>query len=213
MTKDEIIFNISNKNFNKDYFIRLALESKIIRDEYIHLLLNHKHIMVYYHLFYVLDQCTAEKPQLFYVYFNDLKKLLHNKNSYHRDIGITLIANLAIVDKNNLINEIIDDYLKLLHDEKFMTSQCLVKNLGKIIDSKEKLVKKASTFLIEQFTLLKYKEKQKDLLQGDIINTLERAYIKKVNKRLITQYVKGAIDSRSPKCRKIAKDFIKKYSL
>ncbi len=213
MTKEDIINNISKKGFDKDYFVNLALESEKIRDIYIELLLNHKHIMVYYHVFYVLDTSTQINPLLFYGYFPQFEKLLTYSNSYHRDIGIRLIANLTIIDQKKMFEKIVDKYLNLFFDEKYMTSEYLVKNLGLIIESKEKLAKKICNFLIDNFSLVKYKEKQKDLLEGYIITALEKAYIKNIEKELIKNYVKEVVGSRSPKSRKIAKEFLKKYNL
>ena len=113
-----------------------------LRDFIIDQMISNKNIMVYYHCYDIVSEASCSRPELFYKYWDTCRNLLHHENSYHRDIGLTMIANLSKSDENNLIIEVIDEYLEHAHDDKFMTSRCCIKNSSKILLNKPELMEK-----------------------------------------------------------------------
>jgi len=208
MGESNLLEEIADKNVDIDKFVKAVLEDESIRKEVIKQLLTNNNIMVYYHCYYIISKASEVKPELFYKYWDDFVNLLNHKNSYHRDIGLTILGNLTKVDKENLFSSIFDKYMEHLNDEKFMTAQCCVQNLKKIIKNKGEYTKKIIELLLNVDTRCNYPEKQKALFKADIIEVLEEAY-DSVNKDIIVEFVKAQLNSISPKTRKKARVFLK----
>lgn len=75
-------------------------------------------------------------------------KKLRSTNSYQRSIGIILIAANVKWDKENKIDITIDDYLKILYDEKPITVRQCIQLLSKIVTYKTNLHNKVANELI-----------------------------------------------------------------
>jgi len=128
-----LIKDISSADIDVKKFTSIVIEDAPTREAVVMLVLTHPHIMVYYHCYYILDQATLIRPELFYTYWDDFVPLLDHKNSYHRDIGMTLLANLTRVDEQCKFEFIFDPYFAHLHDAKFMTAVNCVQNSQKIM--------------------------------------------------------------------------------
>jgi hypothetical protein len=209
----ELIQEISVKDVDIDKFVRLAISEDHIRDEIIRQMTTHPHIMVYYHCYYVASKASQEKPELFYQYWHEIASLLKHKNSYHRDFGLTIIANLTKVDQENLFSEIFHDYFEHINDEKFMTGQCCVQNSIKILKHKPELEDQIIALLLDIDNQCTYTDKQKGVLKCDVLEIFEKIYEEIPEKDVIDKFIKVEVSSISPKTRKKAKELVRKYSL
>ena len=135
-SEEDLILEISDKNFNKDEFVERVIDDSKIRDEIVQLMLNHPKIMVYHHSYSVISQASQMRPELFYQYWDDFSVLLDHPNSYHRDFALVLLANLTPADKENKFSNVFNDYFSHINDEKFMTARKCVESTGKILESK-----------------------------------------------------------------------------
>lgn len=212
MIREELLSKISKKDFDKAYFVDWVLNDDGIRDILVEEMLTNKKIMVYYHCYDVISEASEKAPELFYKDWLKYEALLHHANSYHRDIGLTMIANLAALD-NQAIDKIIEDYMALLQDEKFMTAECCLKNLEKIILSQPKYGQPLMERVLEMTTVSRYTEKQQALFNGKIIEVIDHVYHLLDNRTIMNEFVLKHVDSISPKARKTAKGFIKKYNV
>lgn len=213
MTQSSLIEKIADKNVDIDGFVKIVIDDENTREEVINQLLINKNIMVYYHCYYIVSRASEEKPELFYKHWNDFASLLNHKNSYHRDIGLTIIANLTKVDKGNFFADIFQKYIQHLNDAKFMTSQCFVKNMKKVLKNKKEYKEEIINLLLDIDKICTYPEKQRELLKSDIIEVLDEAYESTDNKKSIEQFVRLQSESISPKTRKRVKEFLKKHNL
>lgn len=213
MDEITLIEKIADKDVNINEFVNQVIRDENIREEIIKQLLTNEKIMVYYHCFYIISKASQDKPELFYNHWNDFVSLLDNKNSYHRDIGLTLIANLTKVDVRNYFIDLFPRYIKHFNDDKFMTAQSFVINLKKIIKNKVEFTEKVIDLLIGVDTICSYTEKQRELLKSDIIDVMEEAYPILIDKNKIMEFIKAQSASSSPKTRKRVKEFLKKLSL
>ncbi len=109
-----LVSKIADKNFNKDEFVEIVINDKASRDEIVNQMLNNKDIMIYYHSYYVISRASELEPELFYRYWDSFVSLLDHDNSYHRDFGLDLIANLSEVDIDNKFLSISNEYFKHL---------------------------------------------------------------------------------------------------
>ena len=74
-----------------------------------------------------------------YPYMDKLGDMLESDNSYIRTRGLTLIAYNARWDRDNKIDEIIDEYLKHITDVKPITARQCIKLLPMIAKDKPEL--------------------------------------------------------------------------
>lgn len=130
---DLFLENLAAADINVNHFANLVISDSIARKLIIDELLNNNHISVYYNCHLIIVKATEIKPGLFYEYWSKFTKLLYHKNSYHRNYGLIILANLIQVDKNKYFVKVLEDYFNLLDDEKFTTAKCCMECAGKII--------------------------------------------------------------------------------
>lgn len=85
-----------------------------------------------------LQKECAESDKV-YCYMDKLTDMMNSDNSYMRTRGLTLIACNAKWDKDNKIDEIIDEYLKHIEDVKPITARQCIKLLPMIAKNKPEL--------------------------------------------------------------------------
>jgi hypothetical protein len=56
---------ISQDDVDIDYFVDIILKEKQMRNDIVELTLNHPHIMVYYHGYYIIDKATEINQKIF----------------------------------------------------------------------------------------------------------------------------------------------------
>jgi hypothetical protein len=213
MNATELTQEISVKDVNVDKFVQLAISDDHTRGEIMNQLMTNPDIMVYYHCYYVVSKASAERPELFYQYWPEITSLLKHKNSYHRDIALTIIANLTQVDRDNLFSKIYPDYFEHINDSKFMTGQCCIRNSIKIIKHKPELQNKIVSLLLDVDNQCTYPEKQKELLKSDILEILDDVYEKVSDIKGVNEFIKDGISSISPKTKHKAQQLAEKYGL
>ena len=213
MDHKDLISEISDKNVDVDKFAEIVIQEESIRQKIIDQMLNNKHIMAYYHSYNILAKASELNPGLFYRYWDDFASLLNHENSYHRDFGLTLIANLTKVDSENKFSSVFDDYFKCINDAKFMTARHCIQNISKILANKGELKEDILNILLNIDELCNFSEKQKALIKSDVIDVIDKFYMEMNNKEMINKFVKVEIDSISPKTKKRARKFILKYEI
>ncbi len=213
VSKDNLIVKISDKNINIPEFTEIAIIDSEMRDTLVNLMLNNQSIMVYYNSYYIISRASELKPKLFYKYWDDFLLLLNHQNSYHRDFGLNLLANLTQVDTENKFSLVFDEYFSHVDDEKFMTSRQCIQNAAMILTNKYELIEDITNIVLDIDTRCDFPEKQKALLKSDVIDLLDEFYEQINNKEMINEFVKLELDSISPKTSKKAKAFVKKYNI
>ena len=102
-----------------------------------------------------------------YVFCEKLK----SSNSYHRSIGLMLMADNVKWDRENKIDGAIDDYLKILYDEKPIIVRQCIQALGKIVPYKTQLHEKIANELMA-INIMDVKQTMRKLILLDILNIL-----------------------------------------
>lgn len=213
MNTKEMIEKIAEKDFDVNEFVQLAIDDENVRTEIVHQMLTNPEIMVYYHCYYVVEKASRKRPEVFYPYWAEIAKLLHHKNSYHRDFAIEIVGNLTKVDQENRFAGIEEDYFGILNDEKFMTGNCCVRNLLKIFRHRVGQRERIIETLLDIDNRCNYTEKQKGILKADVLEIFDEVYQEVPKHDEINEFIKAEVNCISPKTRKKAKELIKKYSL
>jgi len=213
MDLDQLITDISAADVDVKKFTSRVIEDTTTREEVVHLVLTHPHIMVYYHCYYILDQTTLERPDLLYHHWDTLVPLLEHKNSYHRDIGMTLLANLTRVDEQSRFELIFDRFFAHLYDAKFMTAVNCIQNSQKIMRYKPHLVSRILPLLLNTDDLTDYPLKQKELMKAYILPIMEENFDSQGKAKGVLEFISSCTTSTSPKTRNTSRNMLKKRGL
>lgn len=112
-------------------------------------------------------QNESERSDKVYPYMDKLFDMLGSDNSYIRTRGLTLIAYNSKWDKDNKVDEIIDEYLKHISDVKPITARQCIKLLPMIAKHKPELRNDIVTAL-EKANISGYADSMRQLVYKDI---------------------------------------------
>jgi len=208
MSHDEVIRTIADKDFQVVSFVPEIIHDASLRAEVVRQMIANPEIMVYYHCFYVIDAASRENPVLFYGFWSDLAKLLKHANSYKREFGLTLLANLIRVDEKNLFSGAAMEYFALLNDVKFMTGLCCLRNCQKILACRPDYILILLPRLMDLDHSTSYNDKQKELMKCDVLELLDERYETIKDEKGVSEFIRACVSSASPKTRNKAKEMI-----
>ncbi|BCZ47884.1 hypothetical protein psyc5s11_39510 [Clostridium gelidum] len=117
-------------------------------------------------------ETESEKSNTVYKFFDVFAEMIDNSNSYIRTRGIILISVNAKWDTENKIDEIIDDYLKHILDEKPITARRCIKALPSIARYKSDLVECIREALMKANVAI-YGDSMRTLVYKDISSSLK----------------------------------------
>jgi hypothetical protein len=164
-----------------------------------------------YNCFQALLQISEQEPDILYSRWDYLVEQLDSDNSYHRSIGLRLIANLTGADAAGQFDGIFDRYFDLIDDEKIVTARYLVQSADKIAGHKPHLRERITARLLGVDDT-HHTESRKDLLKGDVIQVLEELFKDSADQDSILAFAKAQLTCSSPKTRKAAKQFLEKHA-
>lgn len=118
-------------------------------------------------------EAESEKSSTVYKFFDRFVEMIENSNSYVRARGIILISVNAKWDAENKIDEIIDDYLKHILDEKPITARQCIKALLSIARYKPDLVECIKEALMKADVAI-YGDSMSPLVYKDILAVLKQ---------------------------------------
>ncbi len=154
-----------------------------------------------YQAFLLLKQRSAVDASV-YPYWDMLRSKLNNDNSYQRSIGLMLIAENVRWATSGERKEGLEDYLKLLQDEKPITVRQCIQALPVILEYAPELWNPISDRLVS-LSFTDYKETMRKLILMDALNVLIMINRKKHNTRIenfISEALTGEIlDKKSRK--------------
>jgi len=206
----EMLKDIADKDYDRTRYIKEALANEALREALVEQLLANPDIMVYYHCYEVLEAASLQKPGLFYSYWERIEGLLKHKNSYHRNAGLAILANLSRVDEEGRTEGLIDEYMSFLVDEKLLTACYCADHCVKILMNKPQLEDKILGPLLNFEPTCPYADKQKGLLTAHIIESLDAVYDISSKQAEMLSFARRHAASVSPKTRKLVKQFLNK---
>lgn len=118
-------------------------------------------------------ESESEKSNAVYKFFDRFAEMIENSNSYIRTRGIVLISVNAKWDTENKVDEIIDDYLKHILDEKPITARQCIKSLPSIAKYKSDLVECIREALLKVDVTI-YGDSMQTLIYKDISSSLKK---------------------------------------
>jgi hypothetical protein len=203
ITEKEYLQAVSETNSDFTPFIDIAINERAFRDILIKHLIKNEAINIYYHSYMILNEVTKIVPSLFYCYWDKFVWLLKHENSYHRNYGMDLIANIIPVDKDNLFEPILDDYYKQLNDEKLVTIKHCIENSIAIIKAKPKLTTIIISKIIDSLRVNTNSEKHQNFLILKFLKLLSSIDNNFVDMKTVGEFLLIVLnDTKSDKIRK-----------
>ena len=201
--------SLKKKDFNPENLANEAIKnSKILRELINNLLI--KDDIIRYNSHKVLLLVSECYPKTLYPDWDFFVNLLKSKNNFHKVIGIQILANLSKVDTLNKFENIYDDYCDLLDAKSMMTAAHLAANIGKIAKNMPHLREKLTQVLLD-IDKTHHEIGRKDLIKASIIDSFTEYFNEIKKKKEVIRFVTTQLNSRSPKTKKKAEEFLKKY--
>jgi hypothetical protein len=201
--------NLSKKDFIPESLVNESISNPEILKELVYNLLK-KEDTIRYNSHKVLLLVSEDNPKILYSEWDFFVNLLKSKNNFHKVIGIQILANLSKVDTLNKFENIYDDYCDLLDAKSVMTGAHLAANIGKIAKNKPNLREKLTQVLLD-IDKTHHEIGRKDLIKASIIDSFTEYFNEIKNKEEIIRFVDAQLNSKSPKTKKKAEEFLKKF--
>lgn len=133
-------------------------------------LLSEKNDKIRYPAFLLLQERSYGEPDV-YPYWDTFRDKLRSDNSYQRSIGLMLLAVNTRWDDSGRMEATIEDYLKLLEDEKPITIRQCIQSLSYILPYQPRLTATIAKRLMA-LELTEIKDTMRKLVYMDILNIL-----------------------------------------
>jgi hypothetical protein len=159
--------------------------------------------------FKILMHVSEEQPKVLYPKWDYLADLLDSDNHYQRFISINILANLAAVDIKNKFEKIFDKYFSNIGGYRTMVAGQAALNSGKIAKVKPNLQTNITNRLLNIDKT--HRGKQIDLIKAYVIEAFSEYFEESSDKKKILDFVKAQLESKSPKTKKLANEFLKKW--
>ena len=196
-------------SFTEDKQAESALKDEKVLGELLNGVLS-KEDAVRYGSFKALNVLSEKHPERLYDKWDFFADLLGNPNTHQKYIAIYIIANLTKVDSEKKFEKLFNTYCGLLGDKSVIPPAHVALNSGKIALAKPKLQAEITNRLLDIDAVV---QRHKDLVKASAIEAFDAYFEMSKDQDRIIAFVKAQLNSGSPKTRKTAKTFLKKWSL
>jgi hypothetical protein len=163
-----------------------------------------------YTSFKALMFIAEEQPELLYPHWDHYATLIDKENTHSKYVGIYLLAALTVADKDGKFEEMFDRYYALLNDESIIPSAHVASNSGKIVKAKLELEPKITDKLLN-IDKTHHSPGHRELIKSYAIEAFDEYFEQARDKNKILEFVNRQLESKSPKTRRKAKGFLKKW--
>jgi len=153
---------------------------------------------------------AEEKPLLLYPHWDILVGLLRSENTYFKLRGANLIAAIISVDSENRFEDVFDDYYDLLDDQGVIVACYIAGNSGRIASAKPGLQSRITARLLT-IEHTHHPPQRRDLIKGHAIEAFGEYFQDSGDRSKILEFVRAQLESESPRTRKKAREFLKRW--
>jgi hypothetical protein len=204
-----MLTELNRKSINVKKVATKALKDKAVLNELLEGVLSKKE-KIRFNSFKVLLSISEEYPKTLYPKWDFFADLLISPNTYFKYIAIYIIANLAKDDTKNRFEKIFKSYYDLLDDESVIPPAHVAANSTKIVKAKPELRTKIINRLLA-IDKTRHKPERKALIKSYVIEAFGELFEGAKNKRKMLEFVRAQLNSKSPRTKKKAKEFLKKW--
>ena len=173
--------------------------------------LSGKQERVGYNCLRALLLVADERPELLYHHWHVFVELLASVNTYFKLRGANMIAAIIGADTESRFEQIFDQYYDLLDDKSVITASYIAGNSGQIARAKPGLQSRITRRLLS-IDETHHPPERRDLLKGFAVEAFGQYFEESDHKTEILEFVTAQLESKSPKTRKLAKSFLKKWA-
>ena len=202
-------FNLNDKEADVEKIAGKAITDEGLRAELLQGL-ESKDETYRYNCYRVLYIICDGHGELVFPNWDYLAGHLDSKNTYHKLAALNLIANLTKADGGNKFEQIMDLYFGLLDDRSMIAAVYTAQNAGKIIAAKPELEAMITKKLLS-IDSTHHTPGRKDLVKAGAIESFGLYFEQAADKAGILSFVRHQTDSESPKCRKLADAFLRRW--
>ena len=161
--------------------------------------------------FYTLLRISEQSPDQLYPAWDTLVSILRKAEVSNKYVAIHLLANLVWIDTENRFEQIFDEFYQLLSYESPVVAAHIAGTAGNIMRAKPHLQPKITSLLLDTDRVNHCRHPE--LLKSYVIESFDACFefIPSQEQKRVIGFVKRQINSESPKARKKAKDFIRKW--
>jgi hypothetical protein len=184
-----------------------AIAKKAVRDEglFSHLMQNllSKKDNIRFNSFEILKDIAETNPDSLYPHWDYFVELLSDANNYRKFIAVHILARLVKRDSEGKFERIFDLYYDLLGGS-VMVAGHVTELSARIVKAKPELESKVTERLLN---IDQTAQKHKDLIKAGAIDSFIEYFDVAKDKESIIEFVRGQLNSTSPKTKKKAKEF------
>jgi HEAT repeat protein len=199
---------IEGKNAKPEALAESALKDEKALQQLLDGVLSKKDV-VRQNSFQALNFLSEKHPESLYCRWDFFADMLAKGNSFHKYIAIYIITNLTAADAENKFEKLFDTYYGLLGDESIIPAAHVAASSGKIALAKPALQTAITDRLLDIDNVV---QKHKDLVKASAIEAFDTYFDKSRDQERIIAFVRAQLNCESPKTRKKAKEFLKKWS-
>lgn len=199
---------LGNKDVEPEAMANAALDDEQVLQELLNGVLS-KNDVVRQTSFQTLNLLSERHPERIYCKWDFFAELIRRGNSFHKYIAIWIIANLAKTDPENKFETLFDDYYGLLGDKSVIPAAHVAAKSGKIALAKPELQAEITNRLLDLDNTV---QKHKDLVKASAIEAFDAYFEQSKDQTRIIEFVEAQLNCESPKTRKMAKEFLEKWS-
>ncbi|HOD62113.1 MAG TPA: hypothetical protein PKG96_08440 [Bacilli bacterium] len=157
-----------------------------------------------------LVKIGSEKPELLYEYFDYWAELLSSDNSILKWTAIDIIGYLSAVDRENKIDGLMADLIKMLHSGVLITCNHAIFALGLIYQNKPNL----KDLIIRELILIPHDKFEtdecKNIAIGKILETIKPFVSDLRENQSVVSFIENATKSERNSTKKKAEQLLKK---
>jgi len=156
---------------------------------------------------------SEQHPDVLLPHWPYFVRLLRSDNGFSKYVAIHVIANLVSAGDEGRFEKSFNAFYKLLDDESVMVASHVAGVSGQIARAKPQLQAKITQRLLG-ITQTHFPAERQSLIISYAIPSLDEYFAdaKARDQDRILAFVQQQIDCASPKTRKLAKDFVKKWT-
>ena len=136
--------------------------------------------------------------------------LLKSDNGFSKVVAIRVITSLIPLETTGLFDKAFNVFFDLLDDKSVMVASHTAGLSGKIAKAKPSLQSRITKRLLD-IDKTHFDPSRQGLIKSYIIEALDQYFAESKNKTEIIAFVKQQVNCASPKTRKMAKAFLKKW--
>ena len=193
---------------NPEALAQMALEDEKILQEALDGVLSKKDV-VRKNSFQTLNSLSKKYPDKIYDRWDFFADLIREGNSFHKYIAIWIIANLTKADPENKFEKLFNDFYRLLGDKSVIPAGHVAAKSGIIALAKPSLQKEITNRLLNIDNIV---QRHKDLVKASAIKAFDVYFQESKDQKRMLEFVKAQLNCESPKTRKLAKEFLEKWS-